>query len=65
MGIFVGFGGSLMVGFFGIMVLAYPGTVDVSTVACTRKSRVYTTGKQDIGTVIIRTASPGRTVVRW
>ena len=89
MWIFVGFGGSLMVAFFGIMavtgtgifqekasfavdsefapgqevptdavrpggimVLAYPETVDLSTVECTTKSRVYTTGKRDIGTVV-------------
>ena len=92
--IFVGFGGSLLVAFFGIMavtgtgpfqdkahfsvdsefapgqevptdtvhsavlvggimVLAYPETVDPSTVECTTKSRVYSTGKQDIGEAVI------------
>ena len=94
--IFVGFGGSLLVAFFGIMavtgtglfqdrahfsvdsefapgqevptdtvrpgglvggimVLAYPETVDPSTVECTTKSRVYSTGKQDIGEAVIET----------
>ena len=92
--IFVGFGGSLMVAFFGIMavtgtglfqdrayfsvdsefapgqevptdtvhsavlvggimVLAYPETVDPSTVECTTKSRVYSTGEQDVGEALI------------
>ena len=35
------------------MVLAYPETVDPSTVECTTKSRVYSTGKQDIGEAVI------------
>ena len=39
----------------GITVLAYPETIDLSTVECTRKSRVHSTGKQDIGKVVIQT----------
>jgi hypothetical protein len=35
----------------GLMVLAYPATVDLGTVECTSKSRVYSTGKQNIETM--------------
>lgn len=37
----------------GILVLAYPETIDPSPVQCTTKSRVYSTGEQRIGQAVI------------
>ena len=38
----------------GILVLAHPETVDPSTVACTTKSRVYSTGERNVNEVVIQ-----------
>ncbi|WP_149203312.1 hypothetical protein [Actinotalea subterranea] len=37
----------------GFMVLAYPATADLSTVECIKRSRVYSTGKQEIDQVVV------------
>ena len=39
----------------GITVLAYPETIDLSAVECTRKSWVHSIFNHDIGKVIIKT----------
>ena len=39
----------------GITFLAYPETIDLSAVECTRKSRVHRIVRQDIGKVVIQT----------
>ncbi len=36
----------------GLLVVAYPESVDLSEVECTAKSRVYSTGRQDVRTVL-------------
>lgn len=38
----------------GILVLAHPETIDPSTVQCTTKSRVYSTGERNVDEVVIQ-----------